>query len=75
MNKLLKKIKSLPGRSIAIQIYSHESETIYSKFKVVKKYLNTTKKDSQQISQDHLQALSEERHALAIKNSPDIYEY
>ena len=26
VNKLLKKIKSFPGRSIAIQIYSHESK-------------------------------------------------
>ena len=49
-----------PGQPIPIQIDSQESKTIYSTFNDAKKYLNTTKENSQQMRQYHLQGRSEE---------------
>ena len=55
-----KKIKKFPGQPTPEQTDSCESKLTYSKFQVAKKNLKQTKKNAQQIRQDHLQTRSEE---------------
>ena len=60
VTKILQKIKKFPGQPIPIQTDSNESKTIYSNFYDAKKYLKNTKKNAQQIRQEHLQIRSYE---------------